>query len=217
MQDPPEPQGRNLEALGLCLAESECAEQGHVLARAELPQSASNPTSGHRICVTCTERAGRLDGLRLWHSVCPCCFSSAFPEGVPSLHPHGKTDPPPSQGAHTGPPDFPASTPVAASGPRSPVATPPPTSGSAIRIEVDGEPVAVFNVGGTFYAIGAVCPHEGGPLEEGEVENGEVTCPWHGSVFDLKTGRVLTPPARKDVQAYDVRIEGNSLTVSPRR
>ncbi|HZY91993.1 MAG TPA: non-heme iron oxygenase ferredoxin subunit [Thermoplasmata archaeon] len=203
MQGRLEPEGRTVEALGLCLAEKECREQGHVVARAELPRSDSDPTSGHDICVTCTEQAGRLEGLRLWHSVCPCCFSSAFPGGMPLPHGHGqvaRAEPPPTK--------------LIAPAPLAGIPVPP--AGGAVRVEVDGTPVAVFNIAGTIYAIGAVCPHEGGPLDEGEVEDGRVTCPWHGSVFDLNSGKVLTPPARTDVPSYEVRVSGNMLTLTLR-
>jgi 3-phenylpropionate/trans-cinnamate dioxygenase ferredoxin component len=201
-----EPQGRTVDALGLCIAEKGCVEHGHVVARAELPRSASDPTSNHQICVTCTEEAGRLEGLRLWHSVCPCCFSSAFPEGLPALHVDAGT-------GRTGVPHIHPKPTATGSLARTPV----PPVGNAVRVNIDGTLVAVFNVGGELYAIGAVCPDEGGPLEEGEVEDLRVTCPWHGSVFDLKTGKVLSPPARKDVPTYDVRKEGEFLLLTARR
>lgn len=79
------PSGCSIEALGLCVAEDSCRERGHTLARTTLPQTVSGPPTQEDICVTCTEQAGRLEGLRLWKSVCPCCFSSAFPGGMPSL------------------------------------------------------------------------------------------------------------------------------------
>lgn len=49
-------------------------------------------------------------------------------------------------------------------------------------IEVGGEKIALFNVGGAFYALSDTCTHRGGPLSEGEVEGAEVTCPWHGAI-----------------------------------
>ncbi len=66
--------------------------------------------------------------------------------------------------------------------------------GSAIAVNVAGNSVALFNVEGTYYAIDDTCTHRGGPLCEGEVEETEVTCPWHGATFDLTNGSVLTPP-----------------------
>lgn len=77
--------GRSIEALGLCLVEDACRTARHTTAWTTLPRSPADATGGHEICVTCTEQAGRLEGLRLWQSVCSCCFSSAFPGGLPSL------------------------------------------------------------------------------------------------------------------------------------
>lgn len=63
------------------------------------------------------------------------------------------------------------------------------------------------------YAIGATCCHQGGPLEEGKYENGEVTCPWHGSMFNVKEGKVLRGPAVFDQPHYDVRIRKGKIEV----
>lgn len=58
--------------------------------------------------------------------------------------------------------------------------------GKAVVVDVEGEEVAVFNAGGTFYAMTNECPHEGGPLGHGWTDDGKtVTCPWHGWQFDL--------------------------------
>jgi hypothetical protein len=83
--DPNRPGGRTVEALGLCEATDACRAQGHSLARTTLPRSLSDSQVASEICLVCTEVEGRLEGLRLWKSVCPCCFSSAFPEGLPSI------------------------------------------------------------------------------------------------------------------------------------
>ena len=77
--------GRTIEALGLCEVEDVCRAQGHAVARSNLERSGADATVVPEVCLTCTEVAGRLEGLRLWQSVCPCCFSTAFPEGLPSL------------------------------------------------------------------------------------------------------------------------------------
>ena len=91
--------GRSIEALGLCAATDTCRAEGHTLARSTLRRSEKDPTVVEEICLNCTEIAGRLEGLRLWQSVCPCCFSSAFPKGLPSVQAlHAKTSavPPPA-------------------------------------------------------------------------------------------------------------------------
>jgi len=61
--------------------------------------------------------------------------------------------------------------------------------------------------------FGDTCPHRGGPLSEGEVEGGEVTCPWHGSEFGLRTGTVLVPPVQTGVKNYPVRVTGRDIEI----
>jgi 3-phenylpropionate/trans-cinnamate dioxygenase ferredoxin subunit len=86
--------------------------------------------------------------------------------------------------------------------------------GDAKSIEVAGKKIALFNLDGSFYAIDDKCTHEGGPLSEGEVlSDGEVMCPWHGAVYDIKTGAVLGPPALRGVASYAVRVDGSDVLV----
>jgi nitrite reductase/ring-hydroxylating ferredoxin subunit len=85
--------------------------------------------------------------------------------------------------------------------------------GEMIGATVDGREVLVANVGGEYHAIGAVCTHEGGPLADGDLYGSTVTCPWHGSEFDVKTGEVETPPATEPEPVYDVRVEGDEIQV----
>lgn len=86
-------------------------------------------------------------------------------------------------------------------------------SGAGILVEVDGERIALFNVNGTFYAIGDTCTHAGGPLSEGDLDGDVVTCPWHGAQFDVKTGEVLGPPADEPVTNYRVKVEGPDILI----
>jgi nitrite reductase/ring-hydroxylating ferredoxin subunit len=85
--------------------------------------------------------------------------------------------------------------------------------GQAKLIESGGKEIALFNVGGAIHAVDNNCTHVGGPLCEGELDGTEVTCPWHGAVFDLTTGAVLGPPAVSPVSRYNVRIEGSDIEV----
>ncbi len=80
-------------------------------------------------------------------------------------------------------------------------------------VEVQGKKFALFNVDGKFYAIDNTCTHRGGPLSEGDLRGDEVTCPWHGSRFNVKTGSVLTPPARQGVKIFPVRVTGDDVEV----
>ncbi|HTN43709.1 MAG TPA: non-heme iron oxygenase ferredoxin subunit [Nitrospiria bacterium] len=85
--------------------------------------------------------------------------------------------------------------------------------GQGKKVEAGGKKIALFNVDGTYYAIDDTCTHRGGPLSEGELSGNEVTCPWHGAVFDVKTGNALGAPATKGVESHKVRVSGNSIEV----
>jgi 3-phenylpropionate/trans-cinnamate dioxygenase ferredoxin subunit len=73
-------------------------------------------------------------------------------------------------------------------------------------VDVDGMAVAVFNLGGEFFAIRDVCPHDGGELSDGELEGEEIICPRHGARFSVRTGAVLGPPAYEDLRTFRVRV-----------
>jgi nitrite reductase/ring-hydroxylating ferredoxin subunit len=85
--------------------------------------------------------------------------------------------------------------------------------GSAQGFQIADRRIALFNVDGSFFAIDDECTHEGGPLSEGEVASGCVTCPWHGAEFDLRTGKALALPAAEDVRSYKVVVEGDEVSV----
>ena len=80
-------------------------------------------------------------------------------------------------------------------------------------VEVEGQRIALFKVGGSYYAIDDVCPHRGGPLSEGPLSGDEVTCPLHGSRFNVKTGAVTFPPAQVGVKTFPVRVTGEDVEV----
>lgn len=80
-------------------------------------------------------------------------------------------------------------------------------------VDLASERVCIVNVEGNYYAIGNVCTHVGGPLNEGTLEGHEVECPWHGSKFDVRTGEATRPPARQAVPKYEVKVEDNNILV----
>jgi 3-phenylpropionate/trans-cinnamate dioxygenase ferredoxin component len=88
-----------------------------------------------------------------------------------------------------------------------------PPGGKALT-EVDGRPIAVFNVGGCFYAIDDVCTHDGGPLAEGELDGAEIQCPRHGARFDVRTGKALCFPAFEPVTSHRVELRGDEVYVA---
>ena len=86
--------------------------------------------------------------------------------------------------------------------------------GQGTLVESGGVAVAVFNGGsGRFYACGAICPHEDGPLAEGWIEGDAVVCPWHGFEFDVCTGRHPTKDSVR-LKAVGIRVHNGDLYVS---
>jgi nitrite reductase/ring-hydroxylating ferredoxin subunit len=80
-------------------------------------------------------------------------------------------------------------------------------------VDVHGERVAVANVGGEFYAFGDECTHDGGPLSEGDLRGEIVTCPWHFSEFNVRTGEVVTSPAEDVITVYETKVEDGAVYV----
>ena len=78
-------------------------------------------------------------------------------------------------------------------------------------VDLDGEEVVIANVDGAFFAFGNECTHVGGPLVEGELEGETITCPWHGSKFNVKSGEVIEEPAENPIPTYEVRLEGDEI------
>lgn len=83
----------------------------------------------------------------------------------------------------------------------------------ALAADLGDTRVAVFHHGGRVFALNETCPHRGGPLHQGEIEDGVVRCPWHGWQFDLATGvSPLNPRSR--VAAYPARIADGKVRVT---
>ena len=80
-------------------------------------------------------------------------------------------------------------------------------------LNVNGKEILIANVKGKLYAIHSVCTHEGGPLAEGDLDEFRVTCPWHGAVFDVRTGKVLEAPAEKNEETFKVTVKGEEVFV----
>lgn len=88
---------------------------------------------------------------------------------------------------------------------------PPP--GKVSVYEVDGARIALCNVDGTLYAIDDVCTHDGGALDQGELDGVEIECPRHGARFDVRTGSVTALPAFLPIETYPVRVQGQDVQV----
>ena len=80
-------------------------------------------------------------------------------------------------------------------------------------VEINGKTIALFKYEGKVHAIYSVCPHQGGPLDEGGMTDGMVTCPWHGWEFNIKDGvcafndRIKQPTFKVKEEGDDVWVE----------
>lgn len=86
----------------------------------------------------------------------------------------------------------------------------PSGSCHVVRGEV---PVAVFNLGGRFYAIENNCTHEDAELSDGEIVGEEIVCPLHGARFSIISGLVTSPPAYEDLRTFPVRVQNGRIQV----
>jgi 3-phenylpropionate/trans-cinnamate dioxygenase ferredoxin subunit len=85
--------------------------------------------------------------------------------------------------------------------------------GHAARVEIDGVPVAIFNLDGDFYALDDTCSHAEASLSEGDLDPDRcaIECPLHGSSFDLRTGDPLTLPAVEPVRVHQVEVDAGGM------
>lgn len=85
--------------------------------------------------------------------------------------------------------------------------------GQALWIEIEDEPIAVWNVNGEFYATQDTCTHEEASLSEGDLWGDVVECPLHGAQFDVRTGAVLSLPAVFPLRTFPVREQDGALYI----
>jgi nitrite reductase/ring-hydroxylating ferredoxin subunit len=85
--------------------------------------------------------------------------------------------------------------------------------GTVVQVEVEGEPVCLANTGEEFLATSDICSHDYVELHDGWLEDDEIECPQHGSRFNMRTGKVLNPPATQSIAPYETKVEGQDVFV----
>ncbi len=73
--------------------------------------------------------------------------------------------------------------------------------------------MAIFEENGQHYVTNFICPHSGGPMSEGKIENGIVECPWHGWKFNAATGLSEDAAGGHSIEVYETKVEGDTLMV----
>jgi NAD(P)H-dependent nitrite reductase small subunit len=87
------------------------------------------------------------------------------------------------------------------------------SEGQGKTVIANEKEIALFMHKGKFCALDNTCPHRGGPLGEGHLENGEVVCPWHAWAFEVTTGKCRVLPGEVDAKTYPVKVEGEDVLV----
>ena len=83
----------------------------------------------------------------------------------------------------------------------------------AMQVIVGKQEIAIYNLGGEFYATDDICTHAYASLADGYIEGDQIECPLHGGCFDIKTGKALTAPLTQDIKTYEVKIDGDDILV----
>jgi 3-phenylpropionate/trans-cinnamate dioxygenase ferredoxin subunit len=86
--------------------------------------------------------------------------------------------------------------------------------GGQLFVELDGEEILLCRHDGKYFAVSYYCSHATFPLEGGPMDDGCISCPYHGATFDLATGRAEAPPAWEDIKTYAVRVEDSTVAIS---
>ena len=86
--------------------------------------------------------------------------------------------------------------------------------GKMLKVSSNGKEILVANVDGKYFAMDDTCTHKGASLSEGTLEGSTVTCPWHGSTWDSKTGKLMDFATKlKDLASYKVAVESDSVFI----
>src|SRR5437762_11287891 len=86
-------------------------------------------------------------------------------------------------------------------------------NGAALKVEIGGLALAVFNVDGQFYVTDDACTHGPGSLSEGFIDGDVVECNFHNGQFDIKTGEIVSPPCMIPVKTYRATVEGGAVFI----
>jgi nitrite reductase/ring-hydroxylating ferredoxin subunit/uncharacterized membrane protein len=87
--------------------------------------------------------------------------------------------------------------------------------GQMMLAEIKGERITVGRCSEGMFAFSDHCTHRGGPLSDGALVGCTVQCPWHGSQFDVRTGRVVAGPAEHKIKTYHIEIRAGEVYVKP--
>ena len=84
-------------------------------------------------------------------------------------------------------------------------------AGGLRRVDVNGTAIVLARVGDAVYACSDTCAHQGGPLSEGRLSGTRLACPWHGWIYDVRTGQCVLPGRGARGPQYPVRVDSDEV------
>jgi naphthalene 1,2-dioxygenase system ferredoxin subunit len=87
------------------------------------------------------------------------------------------------------------------------------SAGEVIGVEAVGHSIAIYDCDGELYATDNICTHAYACLSDGWLDGATIECPLHAARFDVRTGKVLDPPATEDLRTYPVRLVNDQVQV----
>jgi 3-phenylpropionate/trans-cinnamate dioxygenase ferredoxin subunit len=92
--------------------------------------------------------------------------------------------------------------------------------GNKRKVMVNGKEILLTSVNNSYYAIDNTCPHMGGSLYEGQLNGSLITCPKHGSIYDVTNGRIIKTGKlffmkvkTSDIKSYPIKVEGTDIII----
>lgn len=90
------------------------------------------------------------------------------------------------------------------------------TSGKPQKLNLGAKEVCVVRLEEEVFAVSDMCSHAEASLSEGEVSGEKIECWLHGAEFSLRTGEALTPPATEPIEVFEVKRDGDTVTITER-
>jgi len=87
------------------------------------------------------------------------------------------------------------------------------SEGEPLGVEIAGRSIALYDIDGEVFATDNICTHAYARLSDGWLDGELIECPLHAARFDVRTGKVLDPPATEDLRTYLVRVVGDDVQV----
>ena len=84
----------------------------------------------------------------------------------------------------------------------------------AIKFNHDGKCIAIFHVDGEYFATSGICTHEHAFLSEGYIDHDTIECPLHQGIFNIRTGKAMSPPVTQDLETYETKMEDGIVYVN---